>query len=257
MDNITDRILCIGDNWTAGTIENDVPVDQMVSDLFPLWPELLAEKMNMGYVNLSCGGRGNEWIYNRVIDNWNGEKIVIVLWAQWDRWDFCRETFILNQFSKGTSIGLQSNKKEILARRKMVQDALLKADFVSAKHNLEKSMRWMYSLQNFCKVNNIKYIQGQTFYPSITTAGWGGLQHFAENKIHTHIDEDNFIGWPIYPKLGGFTMSDKLNEVDPEMKDLRVSDDDGTYRWGKTNPNEDGHKLIAKVLYDYYQNLYG
>ena len=63
MDNITDRILCIGDNWTAGTIENDVPVDQMVSDLFPLWPELLAEKMNMGYVNLSCGGRGNEWIY--------------------------------------------------------------------------------------------------------------------------------------------------------------------------------------------------
>ena len=108
------NILCCGDSWTAGQTTGDGP---MVCDFFPLWPEVLAEKLNMGYVNLGCGGRGNEWIYNRIVDNWNGEKIIIVLWAHWDRWDFWKETFILNEFFEDER-SLSSTGKT-WARRKM------------------------------------------------------------------------------------------------------------------------------------------
>ena len=62
------NILCCGDSWTAGSNprdENGIPLwtkpstrdGPMVCDFFPLWPEVLAEKLNMGYINLGCGGR--------------------------------------------------------------------------------------------------------------------------------------------------------------------------------------------------------
>ena len=253
------NILCCGCSWTAGSNprdENGIPLwtkpstrdGPMVCDFFPLWPEVLAEKLNMGYVNLGCGGRGNEWIYNRIVDNWNGEKIIIVLWTTWDRWDFWKETFILNEFFEDER-SLSSTGKT-WARRKMVQDALMKADFVSAKYNFEKSMRWIYSLQNFCKINNIKYVHGQAFYPTRMAKSWSGYQKFIENKIHDYIDEEHFIGWPIFSKFCGFTMSDKLDEVDPDRTELRMNEHN-------THPNEKGHRLIAQTFYQYYRDLYG
>ena len=170
------------------------------------------------------------------------------MWTTWDRWDFWKETFILNEFFEDER-SLSSTGKT-WARRKMVQDALMKADFVSAKYNFEKSMRWIYSLQNFCKINNIKYVHGQAFYPTRMAKSWSGYQKFIENKIHDYIDEEHFIGWPIFSKFCGFTMSDKLDEVDPDRTELRMNEHN-------THPNEKGHRLIAQTFYQYYRDLYG
>ena len=101
-----DKILTSGDSWTGGydsktgkVVSNsliDYENKTVFNSMFPLWSEIIADKMNMDYINLGCGGRGNQWIYDRVVDNWDGEKIVMVLWSAFDRWDFCRETICMN-----------------------------------------------------------------------------------------------------------------------------------------------------------------
>ena len=35
---------------------------------WPMWPELLAEKLNMDCVNLAMSGAGNEYIYSTLLD---------------------------------------------------------------------------------------------------------------------------------------------------------------------------------------------
>ena len=70
----------------------------------------------------------------------------------------------------------------------------------------------------------------------------------SNHPIFYTMREDHFYGWPMFQQIGGFNMSDKLNEVDPEMKKLRVSDED-------THPNTDGHKLMAELLYNHYVSI--
>ena len=47
----------------------------------------------------------------------------------------------------------------------------------------------------------------------------------------------NFIGWPIDPRIGGYSIDTKLGD------EHRFSSED-------THPNKRGHKLISKILYD-------
>ena len=64
------------------------------------------------------------------------------------------------------------------------------------------------------------------------------------------IDDNKFIGWPMYEEIGGKTAWTMLDEVDPEQIKLRVSKED-------LHPNKEGQKLIAEVLYDKYREIYG
>jgi len=226
-----DKILTSGDSWTGGTRGSN--------PRFPLWSEIIADKMNMGYINLGGGGRGNQWIYDRVIDNWDGEKIVMVLWSAFDRWDFCR--------------GIASNQ---FIRRTKVFDTLNEAGLINTWYDIQKGMRIIHAFQNFCEANNIQYIHAMPFHPIQIGVGSENLdlyrktlKKFIELKSLNHIKEDHFIGFPIFPEIGGFTMSDKLDEIDPEKK-LRVDAPKDTH------PNHEGHKVIADIYYERYKKLY-
>ena len=63
------------------------------------------------------------------------------------------------------------------------------------------------------------------------------------------IDRKKFVGWPMYRELGGSTIWDKLDEVDPDWIKLRVSKED-------LHPNDKGHEYIAEILYDAYKKIY-
>jgi hypothetical protein len=262
---LKDKILTSGDSWTAGSSGFNIETGKAVSNslidyenktvfnpMFPLWSEIIADKMNMDYINLGCGGRGNQWIYDRVVDNWDGEKIVMVLWSAFDRWDFCRETI---------SMSLIRGRKDSSGRpqkgyRIKVFDALNEAELVDTWYDIQKSMRIIHAFQNFCEVNNIQYIHAIPFHPILIGAGSGNLdlynktlKKFIELKSLNYIKEDHFIGFPIFPEIGGFTMSDKLNEIDPEKK-LRVDAPKDNH------PNHEGHKVIADIYYERYKKLY-
>ena len=74
--------------------------------------------------------------------------------------------------------------------------------------------------------------------------------HRIINSPITHrIDEDKFIGWPIFPKIGGYCVDDMLDKIDPYRKKYRVSTED-------SHPNKIGHEIISKEIYKVYKKIY-
>ena len=66
------------------------------------------------------------------------------------------------------------------------------------------------------------------------------------SKIFDEINEEKFIGWPILKELGGYNVGNMLDKIDPERKELRISNED-------VHPNAKGHKIIAQEIYDSYE----
>jgi len=196
---MTKLIVC-GDSWTAGTL---------TSGNYRLWPDYLGSMLNMDVINLGDGGRGNEFIYNNIIDA------------------LCKEKNI------GLAIALWSNPNRIVGKR-----GVNRGPPSQAEYNLLRSLRWYNAFQNFCEVNSVPYLQG---------GAWWHLEKkdilsMIDNNIFYKINEKTFIGWPMATEIGGFTFDDKLSD------DLRVSEED-------RHPNTEGHKLIAELLYNFYERV--
>ena len=109
-----------------------------------------------------------------------------------------------------------------------------------------------YTIQKFCEAYHIPVIHMQgvgitpTFgYCNILNVDYDQYQS-EMIKHHTDLFVDNFIGWPIFPALGGFTIADKLDE---RGEDLFISKMD-------RHPNEKGHEMIAQLFYDRYKMLH-
>ena len=259
------EILIVGDSFTAGVNPRDKNGSSlwpkggpMINPAFPLWPELFAKKLNMSYRNLACGGRGNQWIYNRVVDNYDGEKLIVVLWSDYDRLDFEKETITLRLDLKKDAFKVNKfysslNSARTIERRGKVFDVLHDAGLIDPKYNFEKSIRLVLSFQNFCEVNDVRYFHAQGFHPtslpSTVFSQHDFLKYFINLKIAWGINDEHFLGWPMFNEIGGFTITDKLDELDPERKRLRVSDED-------THPNIEGNQVIANIFYHFYQGLY-
>ena len=126
-----------------------------------------------------------------------------------------------------------------------IVDMLIERKMVSTEYNFFKSLRWYNAFQNYCESNNIPYMQCSAFNMLSDNV----ISLMLDHPIFYKMNEDHFYGWPMFSQIGGFNLSDKLNEVDPEMKKLRVSDED-------THPNTKGHKVIAEFLYKQYELVY-
>jgi len=75
------------------------------------------------------------------------------------------------------------------------------------------------------------------------------MKAMIDSKIFDEIDEKKFIGWPILKPIGGYTINNMLDKIDPEQKELRMSDKD-------THPNAEGHKIISQEIYNAYEKIY-
>ena len=237
------QILMVGDSWTAGT-----RIQALGFNTWPMWPELIAKKLNMTFKNYADGGRGNEFIYNQVIDNYDGEELIIVLWSHYDRWDFAHYSLSCNPYrGKDAYDGDDPTSRE---KKEKIFDVLMETELLNAKYNFNKSIRWIHAFQNFCEANKIKYMQAQAFHPAWELDQWNGINHFVDSPLLYYIDETHFLGWPLFKQIGGFTMSDKLDEVDPDQSKLRVN-----FMYDP-HPNEEGHKYITELFYKFYRGLY-
>ena len=202
-------LLVSGDSFTAGSAK--------IGQTY-VWPDVLADKLDMQCVNVGRGGVGNEFIHNMMIDAMceyeNKIGLAICFWSMFERWDFYGKTFLLypNTFH---------NEPELL----------------------KKSVRYIHSFQNHCEFYKLPYLQMQAFEPTETiTKDIFDIPQF--DKINS-----KFIGWPMYQEIGGYHMSDKLDDIDPDRKTHRVGRND-------THPNDRGHEFIADFFYEKYKELY-
>ena len=273
------KLVVSGDSWTAGTwnLDKDGTPLLLTDDTknvykeFPLWPDYLGELLNMEVINLGFGGIGNEFIYNKIVDKLSVIKnvgLAVVCWSGHDRWDFNSYGIYDDDFPdrvdppeipanicKTLSIDPSIFDKRISRRPvgwdqnfklKPLVNLILKNGLASSEHNFFRSLRWYNAFQNYCESNNTPYMQCSAFDKLNNEV----ISLMLDHPIFDKINGDHFYGWPIFPQIGGFNLSLKLNEVDPRMKNLRVS-------YGDTHPNREGHKLITKLLYNHYKLLYG
>jgi len=209
---------------------------------WPMWPELLAEKLDMECVNLATSGAGNEYIYSTLLDyitqnDTSNIGLVMAAWSQNQRKDFQKD-------DKWTNIRVDQN-----------------GDVYSW---MKKSLRYYLSFKLVCEQYNIKYKSFQMINSykdvleglrpgeiSITNGTYDKDFRFkfiddvklSETKLlkiissYENLLSENFIGWPLDKKLGGFNMNQFLNDNE------KISELD-------KHPNESGQKKIMEILYD-------
>ena len=111
-------------------------------------------------------------------------------------------------------------------------------------NNLYKSIRYIHAFQNHCELNKIPFLQTQGIFPTQECN-----KEFLDSAQFDFIDDKKFVGWPMYRELGGSTMWDKLDEVDPKQTKLRIGKED-------LHPNGEGHERIAEIMYERYKKIY-
>ena len=221
---------------------------EVIPDLdtsWPKWPELLAKKLNMDYVNLGKSGAGNEYIYRSILnyitrnDNSN-IGLVIPAWTQSNRKDYQQ-----GNLGRWTNERIDPN-----------------GDVFSW---IRKTLDYYISFQILCEKYNLNYMQVQMLHPY---KDWlNGLKPRPSDKNYSPIfrytypgdvEKDNlkilkiisqyenlintkrFIGWPLSDELGGFSLQRKF--IGFKAKTM-ISELDN-------HPNKYGQKVIAEFIYD-------
>jgi hypothetical protein len=210
---------------------------------WPMWPELLAEKLNMQCVNLAMSGAGNEYIYSTLLDyittnDTNNIGLVIAAWTQNQRKDYQKENKLWTN---------------------------LRIDPHGHVYGwMYKSLRYYLSFKILCEHYNLPYKHFQMLHPYKDVLdglkpGERDIRNkvFDKNFIHEFegdvkeakkelakiiyqydkLLQKNFWQWPCISELGGRYMND-------DLKDYKISELD-------KHPNSEGQKLIMEKLYDW------
>ena len=212
------------------------------------WPEYLAEKLDMNCVNLGAAGQGNEYILSKLIDTVLSEKnigLVVLMWSEWIRQDFQDPANGWYFFHPHKD---KSRKERYPIDLKSRNSILQYND----PYNLTmKSLRYFLMSQMILKDIPYLMIQGTNPLQNMNekTAFKLVIAAMVESKIFNEINPDQFIGWPILKQIGGYTVGDILNKIDPERNQLKISAEDH-------HPNAEGHKIMAQEIYNAYEKIY-
>lgn len=241
---------------------------------FTVWPTLLAEKLGMECVNLGKSGMGQEYMVAKLLDILISEKnigLVVIMWSEWQRIDF--ETQPSRWYSLHPHRN-QNKENEKFPMNLEGRKTLLK--YYNTVASTMKNLRQFLISQEMIKDIPYLMIQGPSAllieepfsYPlylnpesNLCDPIWQNalevvkknrktaIQQTINSSIGDRINEDNFIGWPIWPEVGGYDVSNMLDKIDPERTRLRIS-------YSDSHPNEEGHKIISQKIYDTYARIY-
>ena len=271
------KLIAIGCSYTEHYLRSDRSPD--IDHDFPRWPQHLADKLDMECVNLGQCGSGNKQILSKIINTVLTEKnigIVVVMWSQFQRLDFeysSTEWMQINldldidhlddthefKLTKSLRDYKQKNFKELHNPHSAIQDAL--RTFILAE-NLLKDIPHLYiqgpdavssystkkllTDDNYRESKQKRVDTGTFLYPTFIIKLFFLSSYF--DYVEKNLSE-KFIGWPIMQELGGYSVTNILDKLDPERTQLRISKED-------KHPNAEGHKIIAQEIYNAYEKVY-
>mgnify|MGYP003113757964 CR=1 FL=1 len=223
---------------------------------FPVWPTLLAKKLDTEVINVASSGAGNDYIFSAILDKLvsinDSVDMVIVMWSEFQRVDFERKSqWVAMHHLRNNS----SNSPWI----NPITDALIEHGIGFPRETSRKSLRTFYAFQSVMENSKIPFLQivGTTPIPSydeqyvegkkVKYIAEDGMKEFIRTPYLDKIDDTKFLGWPVFNRIGGFCIDDKIDEWDSGVRDLspklRISAQD-------SHPNKKGHEHIAKYLYE-------
>ena len=273
-------LIVSGDSFTDRSFRSAAHPEMDTS--FPMWPDLLAEKLDMRLINLGRSGQGNEYIYSVLQDTIENIEdkasigMVVAGWSQCFRSDYQEgaqwysrkvwkdQLWVEKDIMQVERIGgLRSVSKGWVAERVNPQ-----GDIFSW---IRKSLRTYQNLVYLCERYNIPYAQTQMIPlyvdylrglpPTDQEIMFGGKTFENDTMVYPGdfeedqdkirkiilsydgiLGEGNFIGWPISRSIGGYPLSIEVCGV--VGSPYVISEYDG-------HPNEEGHKRIAEHIYDW------
>lgn len=216
------KLIAIGCSYTEDCYE------------FPVWPTLLAERLDMDCVNLAHGGSGNKQMLAKILDTVLKEKnigLVVVMWSQFQRFDFQRSdgqwVTLYPPLDKACSMGV-CNLQALNDTHSATQDAL--RIFIFAENLLK----------------DIPHLQIQGIHPIQKSYRILAAKSLIDSSYFDYIEKNMskyFMGWPIFSGLGGYCWDSFLDKVDPERNQLRISEED-------LHPNGKAHEMITQKIYN-------
>ena len=227
---------------------------------FTTWPELLADKLGMECINLGASGAGNDYILSSLMEVMFEKDIglMIAMWSEFERIDFQLHSRFLHgspEFGWGpgrrgwTSVHMHREQSPEY-RKDVVKNAFIGKKVGTLPVLVEKSLRIFYTFQILMEKHKIPYLHLMGTVPCDHNDRPTAIETFFRSIFMDKINENKFIGWPIMSEIGGLNISGFLSELDPEMKKLRISEED-------SHPNKEGHEVIADYLYKKIEEEYG
>ena len=229
---------------------------------WPKWPELLAKKLDMDYINLGHNGAGNEYIYSTLLEQILKIKdkstigLVIPAWSQCQRKDYQVSDFAIWKQKRIDSDG------DVFSFVRKDLRYMVSLQLICEKYNIPLKQFQMISLfdgyiSGLSKTDAEKYEHRNNpdfkqRYDYIPVLGNQKVDRANCDKIlleyDRYINEKDFIGWPLSNRIGGFHVEEKtlrhtLKPYPNYISELLVSNID-------VHPNEKGHEKIAEFLYD-------
>ena len=249
---------------------------------WPKWPELLADKLDMGCINLARSGQGNEYIYSTLQDEiLNRRKkdeigLVIAAWSQAQRHDYeCVSPWLkkINQANLKWPDNIRSREAEKTCTWRG-EPSGQKGDIV---YWVRKSLRYFAAFEMMCERYNIPYLQtqmiqffsdyingrimGQPEYEDYMKNGWPdeAPQHIPRfskeyreilrmiTKYDKILNTEKFLGWPNVWAFGGMPLNDMV--FGPTHSSW-TTHEPWTISHRDNHPNAAGHEKIAQYIYD-------
>ena len=267
------KLIVSGCSFTSNHFRSAVHPEMDLS--WPRWPELLAKELNMECVNLAISGQGNDFILGTLQDYVLGIKdkseigLVIAAWSQCFRLDYQEgnnwKAWIMQQLG-----GFGQAQRLITTNE--YNEFQMRGDIEGW---VRKSLRLYMNFQIMCERYDIPYLQTQMiplyidylrglFIVDKKLETWRARQQIVDigkadesileaiMEYDNLINHDNFLGWPISKKLGGFSLNLKAfkgyEKDDEEYMKCIISDTD-------SHPNALGNKILAKHFKEKYEKI--
>jgi len=255
--------------------------DPLVNVDWPMWPEILADHLDLKCVNTGKSGQGADHIFDSIIEGIETYKkrvdTVAILWTGSDRLPFFNFTLNplveiqlpyededlmgYNPFKWMDDIGIGSVSKKYFNSEHFARDSVYKQMILSP-------LKKMSTVIKLCEHHNIKLVMGQGLmyfdYHNIADSTYRGklpercaidfsevFKIFSKNPFFAHLDQNkkHIIGWPFFKQLKGYSFDDLRYDPKLNIEEWDISAID-------SHPNKIGQELFANQFKERYDELY-
>lgn len=256
------KILAVGDSFTSASFRSIPYPDYDVS--YDKWPAIIGKEFNQEVVNLGICGTGNDFITTTALDQILAKpdrySLVLIGTTDITRFSVFRQ-FSLHPIQTNIVLKSEDNQNnryaQNMAEYQKVSIGLFEYLCKHITHPIQGPylIRRLYRefilqilrIQNACKINNIPLIITSLITPlsyqiirnvyhnDLPYSQEDMLKQFINVKEFYQVDPSNIIGWPFYPELGGYQITDSFTD------DHFVGEHDH-------HPNKLGHEFIAQQI---------
>ena len=210
---------------------------------FPVWPDLF----DADVTNLGKRGLGNDYILHSIVDRLAVEEFdyVIAMWTEFFRIDFEFDDDEYN-YEQLPWVAVNGRGDSPPSPQSWLPPNDFSGTLIYRKpFNYElfvkRALRTFYIFQQVMENIGIPYLQvvGTRCMPP--SLNYDVSRIISDSPIVDKINPDHFLGWPIFPDIGGWCIDDKLDEIDPSRTELRIGG-------GDNHPNKKGHEHIFDII---------